>query len=164
MGMIRCLFPFVLCLIFACSQSKQEKEFGSNIVANEANEKALDSSLIVTKAEEKKRLASLTTISMDRLVHDFGTIVADEDYKTTFLITNTGNNPLMIYEVKASCGCTVPTWNKNPIAPGASDKIDVTFHPKSEQVGLQNKTVSVITNSTPGVEVLQIKALVNPKK
>ena len=101
---------------------------------------------------------------MDRLIHDFGTITADEDYKTSFLITNTGNNPLMIYEVKASCGCTVPTWNKNPIAPGASDKIDVTFHPKSEQVGLQNKTVSVITNSSPGVEVLQIKALVNPKK
>jgi len=162
--MKHCAYLLFLILVIGCGQAKQDNKYGSSIVADDENEKALSESLEETRAEEKKRLASLTTISMDRLIHDFGTITADEDYKTTFLITNTGNNPLMIYEVKASCGCTVPTWNKNPIAPGASDKIDVTFHPKSEQVGAQNKTVSVITNSSPGVEVLQIKAFVNPKK
>jgi len=58
----------------------------------------------------------------------------------------------------------VPTWNKKPIEPGTSDKIVVTFHPSKSQLGEQDKTISVITNTSPGVAVLQLKAFVNPKK
>ena len=106
----------------------------------------------------------LSSVGFDRMLHDFGAIVVDADYTTEFTIKNTGKKPLMIYEVKASCGCTVPTWNKNPIPPGVSDKIAVTFHPSKLQLGQQDKTISVITNTSPGVAVLQLKAVVNPKQ
>jgi archaellum component FlaG (FlaF/FlaG flagellin family) len=120
--------------------------------------------LAEAKKEEAERKKTLSSVGFDRMLHDFGSIVADADYTTTFTIKNTGKKPLLIYEVKASCGCTVPTWNKKPIAPGASDQIEVTFHPGKSQLGAQDKTISVITNTSPGVAVLQLKAFVNPKK
>lgn len=155
---------FLLCFIFSCAETEEKPSFNSSIVANDENEKELESSLKDTKQEEQERLANFTEISMDKVLHDFGTIEADKDYNTYFEITNTGKKNLMIYDVKASCGCTVPTWNKNPISPGKKDKILVTFHPKPEQLGEMVKTITVLTNSDPGVEVLQIKSNVIPKK
>ncbi|NBN98848.1 MAG: DUF1573 domain-containing protein, partial [Flavobacteriia bacterium] len=74
-----------------------------------------------------------------------------------------GEKPLLIYDVKTSCGCTVPNWNKNPIPPGGREKIKVTFHPKENQLGIEHKSVTVISNTDPGVTVLTIKAKVSAK-
>ncbi|MFM7596378.1 MAG: DUF1573 domain-containing protein [Flavobacteriales bacterium] len=159
-------FLFVLSFLslFACQNVDKKEKLGSSIVADSENEKALDASLEEAKKEEIERKKTLSSVGFDRLTHDFGSITVDADYKTSFTIKNTGKKPLMIYEVKASCGCTVPSWNKNPIAPGSSDDIKVTFHPSDAQIGPQQKTISVITNTSPGVAVLQLKAFVNPKR
>jgi hypothetical protein len=162
--MKKLVFVFCFLLLYACQTPEKKDKFGSSIVADFENEQALDAALADAKKEETERKKMLSSVGFDRMLHDFGSIVADADYTTTFTIKNTGKKPLLIYEVKASCGCTVPTWNKKPIAPGASDQIEVTFHPGKSQLGEQDKTISVITNTSPGVAVLQLKAFVNPKK
>jgi hypothetical protein len=154
---------FYFLSLFACQNPEKKDDYGSSIVADPENEQALESSLEEVKKEEAERNKMLSSVGFDRMLHDFGTIVVDADYTTEFTVKNTGKKPLLIYEVKASCGCTVPTWNKNPIPPGVSDKIAVTFHPSKLQLGEQDKTISVITNTSPGVAVLQLKAVVNPK-
>lgn len=150
-------------LVVACSE-RQEGNPGSSIVANDENERTLEESLKDVDREEQERKKSQTEIEFERLVHDYGKIVADADYNTTFEFTNTGKHPLLIYEVKTSCGCTVPTWNKNPIPAGAKERIQVTFHPKAHQLGAEVKTVTVLSNTNPGMTVLQIKAEVSPPK
>ena len=103
-------------------------------------------------------------IEFSKETHDYGTIKYEGDPYCEFEFKNTGDEPLIISNAKGSCGCTVPEWPKEPIAPGASDQIEVTFHPGKSQLGQQDKTISVITNTSPGVAVLQLKAFVNPKK
>jgi len=147
-----------------CSSPTPKREFKSSIVANEENEQQLKESLQSVEAEEQERLKNRSKIQFMKMIHDYGNITADQDYHTTFSFRNTGNKPLLIYDVKTSCGCTVPTWNKKPIAPGAEDYIEVTFHPKEHQIGLEQKTVTVMTNTDPGITVLQIKANVSAKK
>jgi outer membrane lipoprotein-sorting protein len=150
-----------LLLLAACADKKQEKH-ASSIVANEDNTRDLEKTLTSVDKEEQERQKSLSEIEFERLVHDYGKIVADADYNSTFEFTNTGKKPLLIYDVKTSCGCTVPTWNKNPIPAGAKERIQVTFHPKSHQLGTEVKTVTVLSNTNPGMTVLQIKADVSP--
>lgn len=164
LNMKKLVFFIYFLSLCACQHPEKKDAYGSSIVADSENEQALESTLEEVKNEEAERKKKLSAVGFDRMLHDFGSIVADADYTTTFTIKNTGKKPLLIYEVKASCGCTVPTWNKKPIEPGTSDKIVVTFHPSKSQLGEQDKTISVITNTSPGVAVLQLKAFVNPKK
>ncbi|MBM3164887.1 MAG: DUF1573 domain-containing protein [Bacteroidetes bacterium] len=158
---------FVLSLMYlalACAEKAQKSEFKSSIVATEENEEQLKQSLSSVEKEEQERLKNRSEVQFDRIVHDYGNIVADADYKTVFEFQNTGKKPLLVFDVKTSCGCTVPMWNKNPILPGAKDNIEVTFHPKENQIGLEEKTVTVMTNTDPGITVLQIKANVSARK
>ena len=107
--------------------------------------------------------APLTSMKFDKMKHDFGNVKADTDNKTYFTVTNTGNNPLIIESVKASCGCTTPSKPEKPIMPGKSDKIEVVFHPKENQLKEQKKTVRVVANTTPGELVLNVRAFVEKK-
>lgn len=113
-----------------------------------------------TVANTTKAVTETTSMKVDRLVHDFGTITDDKPVSTTFTITNTGKKPLIISQAKGSCGCTVPTYPKTPIAPGETGNIEVTFNPKGK-AGAQNKTVTLIANTTPANTVMNIKSVVN---
>lgn len=101
-----------------------------------------------------------TTMKMNKMEHDFGTITDDKPVATTFTLTNTGKNPLIISQAKGSCGCTVPTYPKAPIAPGESGTIEVSFNP-SGKAGAQNKTVTIIANTEPTNTILNIKSVIN---
>ena len=82
-------------------------------------------------------------IAADETSHDFGQIKeADGKVSTTFVVKNTGDAPLAITRVIASCGCTTPEWTKEPIAPGASGNINITYDPKVRP-GPFSKTISV---------------------
>lgn len=97
--------------------------------------------------------------------HDFGTI-AEEGGNVTheFTFTNTGDEPLLIVNATASCGCTRPVYPKKPIAPGKSDKIKVTYAPKGRP-GEFSKSVTVKTNAKKQKAVkLKIKGVVTPAK
>ena len=76
---------------------------------------------------------------------DYGTIENNADGNREFKFTNTGNSPLVISSAKGSCGCTVPTWPKEPIAPGKSSVIKV--HYDTKRAGTFNKSVTLISNA-----------------
>lgn len=102
--------------------------------------------------------APTTTITFDEPVHDFGTVEKGGKVSHTYTFTNTGSEPLIITNAKASCGCTVPTWPKEPIAPGESGEIPVEFSGKAK--GPQNKTVTITANTNPPQTRLTIKGTV----
>ena len=90
---------------------------------------------------------------------DYGTIERGSDPLRVFKFTNTGNAPLVIKHAKGSCGCTVPSYKKEPIMPGESGEIEVRYDTK--RVGRFTKTVTLTTNTAEGKQVLRIKGLVN---
>ncbi len=101
-------------------------------------------------------------ITFAKRIHDFGVRPYAVDYNTTFSFTNTGTGTLVISEVKAACGCTVPTLAKTEYAPGESATLNVTFN-ASGKAGAQNKSISVISNAKPqSVIKLVIRADVRP--
>ncbi len=106
--------------------------------------------------------AGIPRITFDTTAHDFGFIVDTQDYETVFRFTNTGTGTLIIYDVHAGCGCTVPTLTESEILPGESSTIAVVFNP-SGKVGLQQKFLSVISNAQPNnITKLAIQGSVRP--
>jgi hypothetical protein len=100
-------------------------------------------------------------ITFDKTVHDYGTVYQEGNGTCEFKFTNTGKEPLILSKPLSSCGCTVPTWPQEPILPGKSDVIKVTYNTKS--IGPINKTVTVNSNAKTSRVVLQIKGNVVAK-
>jgi hypothetical protein len=100
-------------------------------------------------------------ISFDKVVHDYGTIIQGADGTCEFKFTNTGKEPLILSKPQSSCGCTVPTWPQEPILPGKSDVIKVTYN--TNNIGPINKTVTVSSNAKTSRVVLSIKGTVTAK-
>ena len=100
-------------------------------------------------------------ITFEENQFDFGTIDQNTAVEHVFKFKNTGDAPLMIVNAKSSCGCTIPEYTKEPVAPGASGELLVKFNGSGQnQV---SKTVTLTTNTKEGTENLTIKAFVNPK-
>ena len=95
------------------------------------------------------------SFTFDREMHDFGQIQQGDQPQTVFTFTNTGDAPLIITSAKGSCGCTVPKWPSEPIAPGATGEIEVSFNSTGRQ-GRQSKSVTLVANTTPNTKILQI--------
>lgn len=106
--------------------------------------------------------APLPKFQFEKENHDFGTIEEGTIAKYDFEFTNTGEAPLIISNASGSCGCTVPEWPREPIAPGESGKIHVEFN-SNGRPGNQTKTVTLNANTMPNKVVLRINAMVNPK-
>ncbi len=96
-----------------------------------------------------------TTMTFNESSFDFGTVEAGEKVRHTYEFTNTGKEPLVISNAKGSCGCTVPKWPQEPIAPGDSGKIEVEFDSKNKS-GRQTKAVTITANTESGTERLTI--------
>jgi hypothetical protein len=96
--------------------------------------------------------------------HDFGVFKEEAGRQTyNFEVKNTGNQPLVIQNIQASCGCTTPEWTKNPIPPNGKGVITAIYDPQNRP-GVFNKTLTVYTNSKPEVTVLVIKGEVTPRE
>jgi hypothetical protein len=101
-------------------------------------------------------------IKVDKEVHDYGTIEQGGDGTCTFTVSNVGDEPLIISMCKGSCGCTVPTCPKEPIAPGASASITVKYDTK--RVGPINKSVTITSNAVNEPrKIVRIKGTVKAK-
>lgn len=97
-----------------------------------------------------------TTIEFEEKEFDFGTIDEGDKVTHTYKFTNTGSEPLIIKDAKGSCGCTVPSWPKDPVAPGATAEMEVVFNSKGKS-GSQNKRVTITANTSPGQTFINIK-------
>jgi len=115
-------------------------------------------------AEAAVRDASSTkfpVITFDKNEHDFGEIEAKAAVETTFSYTNTGNAPLVITDIKSTCGCTVPKdWSKEPLAAGESGQFTVKYNGSGKNA--VSKTITVTANTETGKETVKIKAFVKP--
>jgi len=98
----------------------------------------------------------LPEISFAEEVFDFGKITQGEKVSHAFTFKNTGSKNLIISGASGSCGCTVPEWPKEPIKPGAEGIINVVFSSEGKS-GMQEKTVTIITNCEPATRVIRIK-------
>lgn len=87
---------------------------------------------------------------------NFGTIKQGDVATHDFEFTNTGNEPIIISSAQGSCGCTVPTWPKEPIAKGAKATIKVTFN-SGGKMGIQDKTVTISSNAKQNPIVIHMK-------
>lgn len=101
-----------------------------------------------------------TTIEWETKRYDFGDVVSGDKVKNVFKFTNTGDEPLIITDVKASCGCTAPSWPKEPVAPGESAEIEAIFDTAGKS-GAQTKSITVTANTEPSSTVLILEGLVN---
>lgn len=102
-------------------------------------------------------------ITFDKTTHDFGKInEADGRVTTIFTFKNEGMAPLVLSNVRASCGCTTPKWTREPIEPGQTGEITVTYNP-SGRPGRFQKTVTVTSNAEEATTKLYIKGEVIPK-
>ena len=114
----------------------------------------------LAKAQEVKTTdGNGPEIEFEKLVHDYGDVPYNGDGQCEFRFTNTGNEPLILQKPKSSCGCTVPSWPKEPILPGESDVITVTY--RTTKVGAINKSITVTSNAkVNSTVVLRIKGKV----
>ena len=163
------IFTFALCslMIASCgsdAENDKNAEVGSAIEADDASEADLKKELSDIDREERElqeaEEATKTSMSFNTLKIDFGKIKEDSENPATFIVTNTGKNPLIIERVDVSCGCTTAKKPEKPILPGKSDKIEVVFHPKVGQLDTQEKTVTVTATTDPSIVVLKINAFV----
>lgn len=122
-----------------------------------------------TKAKAKKAVAAKVVtpkvegagMVFESETIDYGTIQHNADGKREFVFTNNGNKPLIITSATGSCGCTVPTYPKEPIAPGAKAVIGVKY--ATDRVGAFQKTVTLKSNAVQGdTKTLTIKGNVLP--
>ena len=111
----------------------------------------------VQKEENKQADA---TIDFESKVVDYGVIDHNADGVRKFVFTNNGTEPLIIKNAKGSCGCTVPTWSREPIAAGATSEIGVKY--ATNRVGKFTKTITITTNASKKPVILTIKGEVNP--
>ena len=103
------------------------------------------------------------TMEFKDTVHNFGTMHEDEVVQYEFSFTNNGKTPLIITDASGSCGCTVPDYPHDPLPPGKSGIMKVTFN-SSGKSGHQEKSVTIHANTVRNIHMLFIKADVEKKK
>jgi len=130
--------------------------FGFIISCNNNNRISTDIVKNPITANGNYDTTSLPRFQFETMSHDFGKIIQGEKVTYSFKFKNIGKSDLVITGASGSCGCTVPSFPKNPIAPGQSGQIDVMFNSEGKK-GIQNKTVTVSANTQPNAIILKIK-------
>ena len=110
------------------------------------------------KNEVETSESSNATIDFESKIIDYGTIEYNSDGARKFIFTNNGTDPLQIKSARGSCGCTVPTWPKEPIAPGETAEIGVKY--ATNRVGPFTKTITLSTNASKKPVILTVKGKV----
>lgn len=90
--------------------------------------------------------------------HDFGSVAEGPAAEYEFAFKNTGKEPILLQQVQASCGCTTPSYSKDPVLPGKEGKIKASFSTQGRGGAPFNKTITVVSNA--GTKVLTIKGTV----
>jgi hypothetical protein len=143
---MKLIYFFLLSLlIVSCSDKRELKiaKISSDLIQNPAT------------ASGKKSDGNMPIIQFDQTEHDFGIILQGEKVSYTFKYKNIGNSDLIINNARASCGCTVPHYSREPIAPGQTGEIEVVFD-SGNRSGKQTKTITVWSNCQPNQTILKI--------
>jgi hypothetical protein len=154
----------VMSLGVGCSEKTDEKD--ERIAALEQKISQMEQSRVVAPSNAQSVQAAdpgtIGAFDFEATEFDFGTISEGEVIEKVFTFKNSGEAPLVISNVQASCGCTSPEWTKTPVKPGEEGLIKVVFNSTNKQ-GVQSPTVSVTANTSPNVTRLRLKGTVNQK-
>jgi hypothetical protein len=131
-------------LLTFCKNNKEDSIINSDSVNNS---QSADGSVKV----------DLPELKFNEEVFDFGKITQGEKVSHSFIFKNIGSKNLIISGANGSCGCTVPEWPKEPIKAGTESKINVVFSSEGKS-GMQEKTVTIVTNCEPATRIIKIKA------
>ena len=111
---------------------------------------------------QTSRTSTQDSIIFNKLEHDYGTIDRGSDGQCEFTFNNKGDKPLVLSNVRASCGCTVPQWTREPVAPGEKGSIKVRYN--TNITGAFNKTIIVNSNAVNKTVSLRVKGqVIKPK-
>ncbi len=142
---------------FGCKNSSEVKDQARAEVEG-------DSQLPTSNADTEEIFQGpTTTIAFQEDSYDYGTVNSGDVVKHTFEFTNTGDEPLVLKKVQASCGCTTPSWSKDPIAPGKTGTIVAEFNTAGKS-GQQLKTITVTANTDPAIHTLKLNGDVLKEK
>ena len=143
------IFLILNLLFFTVSCNRGEKnEDGAKISTDVIDVPSTASGIAAEKG-------SAPVITFNEEKHDFGKITQGQKVSYSFIFKNTGGSELVISSAQGSCGCTVPTYPKEPVKAGQEGKIDVVFD-SSGKSGLVQKTVTLVTNCNPSSKILTI--------
>lgn len=104
-----------------------------------------------------------TVMNFSETEFNFGTVTEGEKVKHTYKFKNEGSEPLVLSNAVGSCGCTVPQWPREPIAPGATGEIVVEFNSQGKQ-GERDQKVTITANTNPAQTFLSLQGTVEPKQ
>lgn len=130
----------------------------TNITPN-ATQPTADAAQPAQATQPAAPIGPTTTMTFGELEYDFGVVAEGEKVRHVYAFKNTGKEPLVISNARGSCGCTVPQWPQEAIAPGEDGEIVVEFNSKGKP-GPQTKTVTITANTEPTSTVLKIKGTV----
>lgn len=140
----------------SAAQEEAREDLSSNTV-QPANQAAAQPAA----AQPAAPAGPTTTMTFEETEFDFGTVNDGEKVSHTYTFTNTGDEPLILSNAKGSCGCTVPSWPREPIAPGATGEITVEFNSKNKK-GKRNQKVTITANTNPPQSFIYLKGEVMP--
>ena len=146
-----------LSLIAGFTAVNAQTNFPAKAIVSPQKKEVVAKKKVDVPVQEKK---ANSTIDFESKVVDYGTIEHKSDGVRKFVFKNNGTEPLIIKNAKGSCGCTVPTWSREPIAPGATSEIGVKY--ATTRVGKFTKTITLTTNADKKPVILTIKGVVNP--
>ncbi|HRU17252.1 MAG TPA: DUF1573 domain-containing protein [Bacteroidia bacterium] len=145
----------VLCIagtaFISCKSDQQKKTIEPEMVSNPASAEPANADTSL-----------LPKFDFESDNHEFGPITEGEIVSYNFKFKNSGKAPLIITQASASCGCTVPEYSKDPIAPGQEGFIKVTFNSEGKH-GMTSKTITLLANTIPNTKVLTISADISKK-
>lgn len=164
------MIVFVAGAINGCSDKKLEnniKSLEKRVAALEGKSGGRSTPVTPTNAAtpvvNSGNTGELPVMTFQNTDYNFGTINEGDIVDYTFEFTNTGTFPLIISKATATCGCTVPSWPKEPIAVGAKGEIKIKFNSENRK-NLQTKYVNINANTLPEVTRLKITGNVIPKE
>lgn len=154
-------------LLAACNQDKPAEvgAQGMNAAAEQAAADAkanptIDNPNVAAETEAPNPNAPVMEFTEPEF--DFKDIQPSSKVRHTFSFKNTGKSPLIIEDATASCGCTTPSWTKEPVAPGGTGTVEVQFDSQGKR-GLISKQVNVRANTQPSITTVIIKGNVLPE-
>ena len=155
---------FIALVATACGNKDAEKriaELESRLAEMEGKSNPVATTTPAPAEPETKPEGPLPEFEFEEEEYDFGTINEGDVVEHIFKFKNVGDAPLIIQSARGSCGCTVPEYPKEPIGVGESAELLVKFNSKGKP-NVQNKTVTITSNSWPKNRTLRIKAMVTP--
>ena len=156
------LILFFSAYFVSCSGESDKKIQSADEVLN--SNKITGSKIYHNPVSADKPISSdeAAIMTFEEVAHDFGKVSEGESVQHVYKFKNTGKAPLVITNANGSCGCTVPSWPKEPIAPGAGGEIKVSFNSTGKS-GREEKEITVLANTIPNKSTLRISALVIDK-